>query len=239
MLLAALLEACQEAARFSHLKEMPYVKENRLAYNVITVDMATNVWNIPGVQLLFDIIDTVTRQKLTATTKAAALFEAPDPWSSLSEHHTKIAPSLRALGDAKLLTATALIRQQQRRPYHRKAYQLGANDLRDLLADDPSPLTMEKMNKITEKIRRAFDDRKLAPTPKPTASSAVKLTRFETKRPAPNTVSKTTSAPKPARDFLGETDPPGEGLGEGERGEEREILTRYSVTCALSSGTDG
>jgi hypothetical protein len=227
MLLAALLEA-----RFSHLKEMPYVKEDRLAYNVITVDMTTNVWNIPGVQLLFDIIDTVTRQKLTATTKAAALFEAPDPWSSLSEHHTKIAPSLRALGDAKLLTATALIRQQQRRPYHRKAYQLGANDLRDLLADDPSPLTMEKMNKITEKIRRAFDDRKLAPTPKPTASSAIKLARFETKRARRLRLNLHAI-------FVGETDPPGEGLGEGERGEEREILTRYSVTCALSSGTDG
>ena len=40
MLLAALLEACQEDARFSHLKEMPYVKEDRLACNVITVDMS-------------------------------------------------------------------------------------------------------------------------------------------------------------------------------------------------------
>jgi hypothetical protein len=57
MLLAALLEACQEDARFSHLKQMPYVKEDRLAYNVITVDMATNVWNIPGVQLRFDIME--------------------------------------------------------------------------------------------------------------------------------------------------------------------------------------
>ena len=131
---------------------MPYVKEDRLAYNVITVDMATNVWNIPGVQLLFDIIDTVTRQKLTATTNAAALFEAPDPWSSLSEHRTKVAPSLRALGDAKLLTATALIAHLDSEALsianfvntcannkdvpaaYREAYQLGANDLSDLLA---------------------------------------------------------------------------------------------------------
>jgi hypothetical protein len=180
MLLAALLEACQEDARFSHLKQMPYVKEDRLAYNVITVDMATNVWNIPGVQLLFDIIDTVTRQKLTATTNAAALFEAPDCWSSLSEHRTKIAPSLRALGDAKLLTATVFIAHMEALSIanfvntcaknkdvlasYREAYQLGANDLNDLLADEPTPLTMEKMNKITEKIRRALDDRKLAPT---------------------------------------------------------------------------
>ena len=56
MLLAALLEACQEDARFSHLKEMPYVKEDRLAYNVITVDMSTNVWKIPGVRLLFEMM---------------------------------------------------------------------------------------------------------------------------------------------------------------------------------------
>ena len=75
MLLAALLEACQEDARFSHLKEMPYVKEDRLAYNVITLDMCDNVWQIPGVRLLFDIIDTATKQKLTATTNAAALFD--------------------------------------------------------------------------------------------------------------------------------------------------------------------
>ena len=75
MLLAALLEACQEDARFIHLKEMPYVKEDRLAYNVITLDMCDNVWQIPGVRLLFDIIDTATKQKLTATTNAAALFD--------------------------------------------------------------------------------------------------------------------------------------------------------------------
>ena len=30
MLLASLVEAFQEDARFSHLKEMPYVKEDRL-----------------------------------------------------------------------------------------------------------------------------------------------------------------------------------------------------------------
>jgi hypothetical protein len=30
MLLASLLEACQEDVRFSHLKEMSYVKEDRL-----------------------------------------------------------------------------------------------------------------------------------------------------------------------------------------------------------------
>jgi hypothetical protein len=75
MLLDSLLEACQEDARFSHLKEMPYVKEDRLAYNVITLDMCDNVWQIPGVRLLFDIIDTATKQKLTATTNAAALFD--------------------------------------------------------------------------------------------------------------------------------------------------------------------
>jgi hypothetical protein len=69
----------------------------------------TNVWEIPGVRLLFDIIDTVTRQKLTATTNAAGLFDAPDPWSSLSDHCTKIPPALRGLGDAKLLTVTELI----------------------------------------------------------------------------------------------------------------------------------
>ena len=105
MLLAALLEACQEDARFSHLKEMPYVKEHRLA-------------------------------------------------------------------------------------------------------DDPTPLTMEKMNKVTEKIRRALDDRKLAPTPKPLASTTAKLVCFETKNAA--SVSKATSAPKGFRgggDRRGARDP--------------------------------
>ena len=42
-LLAALLEACFSDARLSHLKESPYIKEDRLAYNVITDDMVKNV----------------------------------------------------------------------------------------------------------------------------------------------------------------------------------------------------
>jgi hypothetical protein len=63
-LLAALPEACFSDARFSHLKESPYIKEDRLAYNVITDDIVKNIWSIPGVRLLFDIIDTVTSQKL-------------------------------------------------------------------------------------------------------------------------------------------------------------------------------
>ena len=158
MLLASLLEACQEDACFSHLKEIPYVKEDRLAYNVITVDMSTNVWKIPGVRLLFDIIDTVTRQKLIVTTNTAELFDAPDPWSSLSDHRTKIASALVALGatDAKLLPDTELIaylealiianfvnicaNNKDVPVSYREAYQLGANDLSDLLADDPTPL---------------------------------------------------------------------------------------------------
>jgi hypothetical protein len=53
-LLAALLEDCFSDARFSHLKESPYIKEDRLTYNVITDDMVKNVWSIPGVRLLFD-----------------------------------------------------------------------------------------------------------------------------------------------------------------------------------------
>jgi hypothetical protein len=36
------------------LKESPYIKEDRLTYNVITDDMVKNVWSIPGVRLLFD-----------------------------------------------------------------------------------------------------------------------------------------------------------------------------------------
>ena len=39
--------------------------------------------------------------------------------------------------------------------------------------------------------------------------------------------------------FVGETDPSGEGLGEGEIGEEREIREPYNVTCALSWGMVG
>jgi len=69
----------------------------------------------------------------------------------------------------------------------------------DRLADDPTPLTMEKMNKVTEKIRRALDDRKRATTPKPLASTTAKLARFETKNAA--SASKATSAPRSARGF--------------------------------------
>jgi hypothetical protein len=117
-LLAALLEACFSDARFSHLKESPYIKEDRLAYNVITVDMVTHVWNIPGVRLLFDIIDTVTRQKLTVTTSVASLFDTPNVWSSIAEHREKIGPSLRALGESKLPTATALLADVDSRRSH-------------------------------------------------------------------------------------------------------------------------
>jgi hypothetical protein len=229
MLLASLLEACQEDACFSHLKEIPYVKEDRLAYNVITVDMSTNVWKIPGVRLLFDIIDTVTRQKLIVTTNTAELFDAPDPWSSLSDHRTKIASALVALGatDAKLLPDTELIaylealiianfvnicaNNKDVPVSYREAYQLGANDLSDLLADDPTPLTMEKMNKVTEKIRREIDNRKLATTPKPPASTTAKLACFETKNAA-SAASKTTSAPRSARDFRRGNGPLREGF---------------------------
>jgi hypothetical protein len=61
------------------------------------------------VRLLFDIIDTVTRQKLTATTSVSALFDTPNVWSSIADHREKIGPPLRALGESKLPTATALI----------------------------------------------------------------------------------------------------------------------------------
>ena len=76
------------------------------------------------------------------------------------------------------------------------------------MADDPTPLTMKKMNKVTEKIRRALDDRKLAPTPKTLASTTAKLARFETKNAA--SVSKATSASKGFRrggDRRGARDP--------------------------------
>ena len=76
------------------------------------------------------------------------------------------------------------------------------------MADDPTPLTMKKMNKVTKKIRRTLDDRKLAPTPKPLASTTAKLARFETKNAA--STSKATSAPKGFRgggDRRGERDP--------------------------------
>jgi hypothetical protein len=76
------------------------------------------------------------------------------------------------------------------------------------VADDPTPLTMEKMNKVTEKIRRSIDDRKLATTPKPLASTTAKLARFETKNDA--SASKATSEPKGFRgggDRRGARDP--------------------------------
>ena len=94
------------------------------------------------------------------------------------------------------------------------------------VADDLTPLTMEKMNKVAKSLRRALNDRlfnsvdlakslrralndrKLAPTPKPLASTTAKLARFETKNAA--SVSKATSAPKGFRgggDRRGARDP--------------------------------
>jgi hypothetical protein len=71
--------------------------------------------------------------------------------------------------------------------------------LSNLLAEDPTPLTVDKMTKIIEKMRRAFDDRKLSPTPTPSA----KLARLEpTKK----------GAPRPAREFRDR------GRGNGARG---------------------
>ena len=91
------------------------------------------------------------------------------------------------------------------------------------VADDLTPLTMEKMNKVAKSLRRALNDRKVAPTPKPLASTTAKLARFETKNAA--SVSKATSAPK--------------GLGEEEIGEERETRAPYNVTSVLSGGMVG
>ena len=122
LLLASLLEACQEDARFSHLKEMPYVKEDRL-----DDDLHDSI---------LDFIEQVE------------------------------------------------------------------------VADDLTPLMMEKMNKVAKSLRRALNDRKLAPTPKPLASTTAKLARFETKNAA--SVSKATSAPKGFRgggDRRGARDP--------------------------------
>ena len=76
------------------------------------------------------------------------------------------------------------------------------------VADDLTPLMMEKMNKVAKSLRRALNDRKLAPTPKPLASTTAKLARFETKNAA--SVSKATSAPKGFRgggDRRGARDP--------------------------------
>jgi hypothetical protein len=109
MLLSSLLEACSSDARFCHLKELKYIVEDKLAYNVITVEMATNLWSLPGVRLLWDVIDTVNKQKLTANTSAGALFEPPDVYSSIHQHKDKIGPALRALNDAKLASAAALL----------------------------------------------------------------------------------------------------------------------------------
>jgi hypothetical protein len=243
MLLATLLEACQEDARFSHLKDMHYVKEDRLAYNVITLDMCDNVWQIPGVRLFFDIIDTATKQKLTATTNAAALFDVPDPWSSHSDHRTKIAPALRALADAKLLTALELIAHLEAPSItnfintcannndipasYREAYQLGANDLSDRLTLDPTPLSMETMNKVTEKIRRVLDDKKLAPACKPPATT--KLARFETKTASS---SKAPFAPRSGRDSRRGNGPLRGGLrGGGDRRVPRDPTTIQCNTC--------
>ena len=144
------------------MKESPYIKEDRLTYNVITDDMVKNVWSIPGVRLLFDIIDAATRQKLTATTSISALFDTPDVWLSIAMHREKIGPPLRSLGESKLQTAAALIAHLQALslanfinayangselpPAYREAYQLGKNVLSDLLAEDPTPLTVEKKN---------------------------------------------------------------------------------------------
>ena len=152
----------------------------------------------PRVRQLFDIIDTVTRQKLTATTSVSALFDTPSVCLSLAEHREKIGPQLRTLGESKLQTAAALITNleavslanfvnacangEELPPVYRETYQLGANDLSDLLAKDPTPLTVDKMNKIIEKIRRELEDRKLAPKPTPSA----KLARLEpTKKVTP------------------------------------------------------
>jgi hypothetical protein len=181
MLLSSLLEACNSDERFCHLKELKYIVEDKLAYNVITAAMATNLWSLPGVRLLWDVIDTVNKQKLTANTSAAALFEPPDVYSSIHEHNEKIGPALRALNDAKLASAAALLDHLEAISVanfvttcansaaltmaYREAYQLGANDLSDLMATDPTPLTVAKMLKIIDKIRRALDDRKLPPAP--------------------------------------------------------------------------
>jgi hypothetical protein len=112
MLLSSLLEACSSDAPFCHLKELKYIVEDKLAYNVITAEiteMVTNLWSLPGVRLLWDVIDTVKKQKLTANTSAAALFEPPDVHSSIHQHKDKIGPALRALNDAKLASAAALL----------------------------------------------------------------------------------------------------------------------------------
>ena len=244
-LLAALLEACSSDARFSHLKESPYIKEDRLAYNVITDDMVKNIWCIPGVRLLFDIIDTVTRQKLTVTTSVSALFDTPSVWLSLAEHRDKIGPPLRALGASRLPTASALITHLEALSIanfvttcangaelpqsYREAYQLGANDLSDILANDPTPITVETMNKICEKIRRAMEDRKLASKSQRHRPSWLVLNQQRKVLPG-----------KPASLVVEamEGGVVGKDLGE-EIGGSTETRTLSSVTCVLNSGTGG
>ena len=186
-------EKCANA-RFFHLKELKYIVEDKLAYNVITAQMATNLWSLPGVRLLWDVIDTVNKQKLTTNTSAAALSEPPDVHSLIHQHKDKIGPALRALNDAKLASAAALLdhleaislanfvttcaNSAELAMAYREAYQLGANDLSDLMANDPTPLTVEKMLKIIDKIRLALEDRKLPPAPtRPT--KAATLARLE------------------------------------------------------------
>jgi hypothetical protein len=114
--------------------------------------------------------------------------------SSIHQHKDKIGPALRALNDAKLASGAALLdhleaislanfvttcaNSAELAMAYREAYQLGANDLSDLMANDPTPLTVEKMLKIIDKIRRALEDRKLPPAPtRPT--KAATLARLE------------------------------------------------------------
>ena len=50
MLLTSLLEACATDARFSHLNECKYIVQDRNAYKVVTTEMLTNYWSLPGVR---------------------------------------------------------------------------------------------------------------------------------------------------------------------------------------------
>jgi hypothetical protein len=116
---------------------------------------------------------------------------------------------------------------------YREAYQLGANDLSDILAKDPTPITVETMNKICEKIRRAMEDRKLASKSQRHRPSWLVLNQQRTVLPG-----------KPAS-LVVEAMEGGvveEDLGEEEIGgstEKLETLTLSSVTCVLNSGTGG
>ena len=85
--------------------------------------------------------------------------------------------------------------------------------------------------KVTEKIRRALDDRKLAPTPKPLASTTAKLARFETKNAA--SAPKATSAPRSACDFRRGNGPLRGGFrGGGDRTGTRDPSTIRCNMCA-------